>query len=226
MLCKVAVIDGMAVVHAMGKPTWIKTCANWADHFIATLESKVKEYEEIHLVFDRYDLPISLKVAMRQRRQGDRAATGYRVDDNTPVEKVSAKQFLSSVSTKNEFTVYLTRKALHQYEGSSKIFFVTSRQDVFSNCMNAQHLVAPKEADTKIILHSLDAVQRGATELHIHSPDTNVFVTSPILSTVQKHILHHWCGKQEVANTTGTNSACTWHHKNCSITWLPCFDWS
>ena len=30
---KVVVIDGMAVVHAMGKPTWIKTCANWADHF-------------------------------------------------------------------------------------------------------------------------------------------------------------------------------------------------
>ena len=81
----------VAVVHAMGKPTWIKTCTNWADHFIAILESKVKEYEEIHLVFDRYDLPISLKAATRQRRQGDRAATVYRVEDNTPVGKVSAK---------------------------------------------------------------------------------------------------------------------------------------
>ena len=167
----------MAVVHAMGKPTWIKTCANWADHFIATLESKVKEYEEIHLVFDCYDLLISLKAATRQRRQGDRAATVYHVEDNTPVGKVSAKQFLSSVSTKNEFSVYLARKALHQYEGSSKIFFVTSRKDVFSNCMNAQHLCSSQEeADTKIILHSLDAVQSGATKLHIHSPDTDVFV--------------------------------------------------
>ena len=41
--------------------------------------------------------------------------------------------------------------------------------------MNAQHLCSSQEeADTKIILHSLDAVQRGATELHIHSPDTSL----------------------------------------------------
>ena len=29
---KVTVIDGMAVVHAVGNPTWIKTCAQCADH--------------------------------------------------------------------------------------------------------------------------------------------------------------------------------------------------
>ena len=33
-----------------------------------------------------------------------------------------------------------------------------------------------KEADTKIILHSLDAIADGATELSIHSPDTAVLV--------------------------------------------------
>jgi len=27
----------MAVVQAMGKPPWVKTCAQWADHFIAML---------------------------------------------------------------------------------------------------------------------------------------------------------------------------------------------
>ena len=90
-----------------------------ADHFIATLESKVKEYEEIHLVFDRYDLLISLKAATRQSRQGDRAATVYRVEDNTPVGKVSAKQFLSSVSTKNEFTVYKLSTSTRGHQKSS-----------------------------------------------------------------------------------------------------------
>ena len=64
---KVAVIDGMAVVHAMGKPTWIKTCANWADHFIATLESKVEEYEEIHLVFDRTKIILHSLDAVQRR---------------------------------------------------------------------------------------------------------------------------------------------------------------
>ena len=32
------------------------------------------------------------------------------------------------------------------------------------------------EADTKIILHALDATTDGVTELRIHSPDTDVLV--------------------------------------------------
>ncbi|KAJ8394728.1 hypothetical protein AAFF_G00043280 [Aldrovandia affinis] len=92
LLTKVIVIDGMAVVQGMRKPPWIKTCAQWADHFTATLDSKIKEYSEIHLVFDRYDLPSSLKEATRERRQGGKPPTIYHVEDNTPVGKVSAKQ--------------------------------------------------------------------------------------------------------------------------------------
>ena len=33
-----------------------------------------------------------------------------------------------------------------------------------------------EEADTKIILHALDATNDGATEISIHSPDTDVLV--------------------------------------------------
>lgn len=174
---KVTVIDGMSVVQAMGKPPWVKTCAQWADHFIAMLDSKCSEYDEVHLVFDRYDLPTSLKEATRERRQGGKPATAYHVEDNTPVGKVSAKQFLSSTTTKDELTVYLAKKALHHFEGKPKIFIVTSRQNVFSNCMDVQHLhSSQEEADTRIILHSLDAARRGAKELYIQSPDTDVFV--------------------------------------------------
>ena len=35
-----------------------------------------------------------------------------------------------------------------------------------------------EEADTKIILHAIDAASRGATEITIHSPDTDIFVLS------------------------------------------------
>jgi len=79
---KVTVIDGMAVVQAMGKPPWVKTCAQWADHFIAMLDSKCSDYDEVHLVFDCYDLPTSLKEATRERRQGGKPATAYHVEDN------------------------------------------------------------------------------------------------------------------------------------------------
>ena len=174
---KVTVIDDMAVVQAMGKPAWIGTCAEWADHFNTTLESKTKGYDEVHLVFDRYDVSTSLKEATRERRQGGKPATAYHVEDKTPIGKVSAQQFLSCTSTKDELTVYLSQKAFHHFEREAKTFIVNSRQDVFSNNVDVQHLrSSQEEADTRIILHSLDAVRRGATKLYIQSPDTDVLV--------------------------------------------------
>ena len=176
---KVIVIDGMAAVHAMGKPTRIKTCAHWADHFTSEMDRQVKDYDEVHLVFDRYDLSTSLKEATRERRQGCMPVISYHVEDNTPITKISVKQFLSSTSTKDELTVYLAKKALHHFEGTAKVLIVTSRQDALSNGIDVQHLImssSQEEADTKIILHSLNAVRRGATELYIQSPDTDVFI--------------------------------------------------
>ena len=43
--------------------------------------------------------------------------------------------------------------------------------------MDVAHLCSSQEeADTRLILHSLGAVCRGATELYIRSPDTDVFI--------------------------------------------------
>ena len=122
-LRKVIMIESMAAAHEMGKPTWTNTCVHWTHCFTTTLESKVKGYNEKHLVFDRYNLKISLKEATRQRSQGDRPATTDHVEGNTPIEKVSVKQFLSQI-----LTVILPQKKAHcKYDGSSKVFFVTSR---------------------------------------------------------------------------------------------------
>ncbi len=37
--------------------------------------------------------------------------------DNTPDNRVYAKQFLSSTTNKDELTVYLAKKALHHFKG-------------------------------------------------------------------------------------------------------------
>jgi len=129
---KVTVIDEMAVVQAMGKPSWIKTCAQWADHFTAIL-GKCSDYDKFHLVFDRYDLRTSLKKSTREIRQGGKPVITYHVANNTPVEKVSVKQFLSSATTKDKLTVYLAKKVLHHFQAKSTVFIVTARQDVLSN---------------------------------------------------------------------------------------------
>jgi hypothetical protein len=82
---KVTAIDGMEVAQAIGKPAWIKTCAEWADHLTTTLDSKAKDYDEVHLVFDCYDVSTSPKEATRERRQGGKPATMYHVEDSTPI---------------------------------------------------------------------------------------------------------------------------------------------
>jgi len=87
------VIDGMAIVQAIGKPhvlNWLTTSQlDW------TASADCREYDEIHLVFDLYDLPTSLKEATRERCQGRKPATAYLVTDNTQIGKASAKQFPS-----------------------------------------------------------------------------------------------------------------------------------
>ena len=173
--------------------------AQWADHFIATLDSKCREYDEIHLVFDRYDLPTSLKDATRVASQGRKPATAYLVTDNTQIGKVSAKQFLSRKMRKDAvqdaLSVHLWLHhftLLHHFEGKPKVFIVTSRQEVLSNSKDVQHLCSSQEeADTRLILHSLDAIRRGATELYIQSPDTDVFILAihRYISSAGRHTL-------------------------------------
>ena len=53
----------------------------------------------------------------------------------------------------------------------------------------ATHKDVSEEADTKIILHALDATTDGATELSIYSPDNDVLVLAirPYLRDVSKY---------------------------------------
>jgi len=161
----------MAVVQAMGKPPWVKTCAQWAGYFTATLDSKCSDSDEVRLVLDRYDLPTSLKEATGHRRQGDKPATAYRVTDNIPISKMSAKQFLSSTTTKDELTVYLAKKALHHFEGKPKDLIVTSRQETLSHSMDVRHLCSPKKKLTQglsyIVWMLLEEEQQNSTFSHL-----------------------------------------------------------
>ena len=64
--------------------------------------------------------------------------------------------------------------------------------------MNVQHLCSSQEkADTRIILHSLDATRRGAKELYTPSPDTNAFVLAI-------HCYHQLC--KDTNFTTGVEN--------------------
>jgi hypothetical protein len=62
---KVVVVDAMNEVQSMGKPHWVKTCSNLANHFVDIVTRKYIErdvFNEVYFIFDRYDeASVSLK---------------------------------------------------------------------------------------------------------------------------------------------------------------------
>ena len=68
---KVSVIDAMAEVQSLDKPEQIRNCSHLADHFVSRIFEKNGDSDEIRLIFDRYDIPASLKQATRLKRDKD-----------------------------------------------------------------------------------------------------------------------------------------------------------
>lgn len=175
---KVAIVDGMADLQALAKPDWVKNCGQLAAHFIATIDQKYGMMNEQRLVFDRYDVAMTLKQSTREKRQGGQAPIYYRITDSTNITKVTMKKLLSHSKTKMELTTYLADKAIEHFSRQNGSRFIVAWA---SKCKATHKDVGnlqsnQEEADTKILLHAVDATSDGATEIQIHSPDTDVLV--------------------------------------------------
>lgn len=78
-----------------------------------------------------------------------------------------------------ELTGYLARKALERAETNGKRLVVAWGSECEATHKDVTHLRSTQEeADTKMLLHAVDAAAHGATEISIHSPDTDVFILS------------------------------------------------
>ena len=173
----VDIVDGMAVLQSLDKPTKITTCVELAEHFRVRILQKHSDCDDLHLVFDRYDTPLSLKSATRVRRQHDQEPVSYHITDSTHIAKIPMKRLLSHTKTKMEMTAYLARKVLERSEQEGRNVVMA-----WSNECNATHRDVSRlgscqeEADTKMILHAMDATMHGTIEINIFSPDTDVFI--------------------------------------------------
>lgn len=176
----VVVVDGMAELQSLDKLKCLgNNCEQLAKHFNDCLCHKYRESDEVRLVFDRYDLPSSLKTATRIQRQGTTDPVYYRITDMTQIAKVNMKRLLSHTNTKMDLTVYLAQKSMEYAEQNGRRFVVSWACQCEATHQGTEHLQSNhEEADTKLILHAVDATANGATTLEIHSPDTDVFVLS------------------------------------------------
>ena len=71
-----------------------------------------RKYDELHIVFDRYDIPKSLKSATRHLRLGDSYPVPDHSTDTTNILNVPLKKLLSHTATKDEVTIFLSKELL------------------------------------------------------------------------------------------------------------------
>ena len=119
---KVIVFDGIAVVNKIDiKKMKLKSCSEFASAFVQKAENEAKGFDEVRVIFDRYTKE-SLKSGIRTGRTGNETVR-YKISDDTIVEHLTPKQFLSDIKTKQNLTKYLSLKL---YEVFQNVAFALS----------------------------------------------------------------------------------------------------
>ena len=137
-----------------------KTCKDVADSFTKTIESRCKNHEGCHVIFDNHGRENLIKDIIRRRKLGvqQSSAIAYIVDDTTPIH--DSKLFLANNEIKDSLTFYLANKVLQL-----KIPVVTvTRLHVKINMNNVQPstgVSTQNEADTLIMLHAAEISKVG-----------------------------------------------------------------
>ena len=174
---QVAVVDGIAFANKVNvKKNHIRNCEEFASCFIAIIDKETAEYQEVRIVFDRYQKN-SLKGNTSAARTKGYSAVHYKVSDATKIDHLETKDFLSSIETKKELTQYLSLKLSQHFVKDYAVGFdktvLTNIADLDNNLRNYNH----EEADTGIALHALDVSKRDSfSESVVFCSDTDVLL--------------------------------------------------
>ena len=126
----------------------------------------------IDIVWDQY-WPNSIKSSTRQNR-----GTGVRtkVSPHTKMPK-NMKNFLLVSENKTELFDYISQVVEEHNFPEGKSVFITKGQEVISkNTDHEMEICTHEEADTRIMVHILHAIQQGAKKIIVRTVDTDVLV--------------------------------------------------
>ena len=174
---KVIIFDAMAIVNKIGiKKSGIKNCLEFASNFMDIIDKQASGFQELRVIFDRYDTD-SLKNVTRKDRTKQFNAVHYEVTDSTIITHLDTKEFLASIQTKSELTKYLSERLVQQlkvdYVVIHHICLITNIPDLDPSLRNCSH----EEADTGIVLNAFDVSKRDPfTDLVISCSDTDVLL--------------------------------------------------
>ena len=175
------IIDGMALVQALGKPAGLRTFGELADSFIDTVKSHGNLSDRIDVLFDWYE-ERSIKEGTRVIRSGG-VKTVRMIISNRDVKlpdnwksvigldanKANLASFLSEELRKDGC---FDRKQVIVSGGFQDSGKVASNVSCDLSPLSANH----EEADTRIVLHAADATRRGYERMIVCCKDTDVLL--------------------------------------------------
>ena len=167
------VLDGPAVVQML-KPGHVKKFSDYAQQvFFAYITSNLRNVTRLDVVFDVYR-PDSLKLMTREKR-GKGVRRHVSGSSNIPN---NWHDFLRVDDNKTELFKYLA-ESMTGTEIQGKQLIATICESVTSMPHRESVILSPcthEEADTRMLLHCLDAAQQGHQRIAIRTVDTDVVV--------------------------------------------------
>ena len=181
------ILDGMALVQAIGKPCKARNFGDLADIFslVVTNNFKDNNCNRIDVDFDRYDSK-SVKSATRSKRNNKANKIRRLVDRRELTLPTSWPNCISMEENKQNLIQFLTSEVLKKTRGltGNKEVIIAGGYDdpkeVISSIGNSS--IPPSlfssydEADTRMILHVLNANASGYKNIVVQSGDTDVLV--------------------------------------------------
>lgn len=176
------IIDGQALVVAIGKPDNAKTFGDLADVFVRTVLKKGEQFARIDVVFDRYR-DISIKAKTREKRTKTIKPIRRKIEHRDVPLPASWNNFISLGDNKADLARFLSIQLTLQcptdqivvtaggYEGEEGVGSNIVDFDVEG--ISAFH----EEADTRLVLHGIHCNRnRSMSDIVIVSRDTDVLV--------------------------------------------------
>ena len=177
-------IDGMALVQAIGKPTTAKTFGDLANIFCISVFKHFSETcKRIDLIFDTYRQK-SIKANTRERRTSKNRKICRIIDTGSVQIPTSWSDFIGLPENKINLVKFLTKELLRQCghltdDQELVIAGGCETPDLVVSSVTGilHHLCSThEEADTRIVLHANDAVSKGYERLIVYSRDTDVLL--------------------------------------------------
>jgi hypothetical protein len=167
--CKI--LDGPAVVHFLSTAGAI-TFENYAKNaFIPYLEQQLQTCSRLDIVWDRY-FEHSLKESTREHR-----GKGLRrkVEGHLKLPG-NWMNFLRESSNKRDLFDFLSlRVESHQFP-TNKSVYITKKEYVLTSSSNKMPKCTHEEADTRIMVHLIHALEGGKQLIQVRTVDTDVIV--------------------------------------------------